>query len=67
MRYLFPEPGVQLRILLLIIAIALFVDAFFFSGGFTQAAYAHVSVAAGQLVALIGDAVEIGPGEQGAT
>ena len=56
-----------MRILLLLIAIAFFVDAFFFSGGFTQAAYAHVSVAAGELVALIGDAVEIGPGKQGST
>ena len=63
----FRERGVQLRILLLLMAIAFFVDAFFFSGGFTQAAYAQVSVAAEQFVALIGDAVEIGPEKQGST
>ena len=56
----------QLRLLLLIAVIVLFVDAFFYSGAYTQGAYAQVKLAADQLVSLIGDAVSFGPNQESA-
>jgi hypothetical protein len=56
----------QLRLLLLIAVIVLFVDAFFYSGAYTQAAYAQVIHAADQLVSLIGEAVSFGPDQESA-
>ena len=55
-----------MRLLLLIAAIVLLVDAFFYGGAYTQAAYAQVIHAADQLVSLIGDAVSFGPDQESA-
>jgi hypothetical protein len=55
-----------LRLLLLIAVIALFLDAFFYSGAYTQGAYAQVKYAADQFVSLIGDAVGFGPDQESA-
>ena len=55
-----------MRIVLLIAVIVLFVDAFFYSGAYTQGAYAKVKYAADQVVSLIGDAVDFGPGQESA-
>lgn len=40
------------------VIIVLFADAFFFSGAYTQAAYAQLVAAADYLVSLIGDTVD---------
>ena len=56
----------RIPVMVAVIALLL-VDAFFYNGNFTQAAYARLSVAAGELVALIGEAVEIDTGKQGET
>jgi hypothetical protein len=56
-----------LRLLLLIAVIALFVDAFFYSGAYTQSAYKQVSVTAQHLVDLIGEAVQTGPDRESST
>lgn len=50
-----------MRILLVIIVIVLFVDAFFFSGAYTQSAYNSLKAAADEFVAFISDVVEYGP------
>ena len=50
-----------MRLLLLLLVVALFVDAFFYSGTYTQSAYKQVTVAAEQLVDVIGGAVEVNP------
>lgn len=53
----------MLRVLLLVLVIALLVDALLYSGAFTQSIYAFVKTAADQFVALIGDAVDdVNPG-----
>lgn len=53
------EARVQLRtVFLLAVIIVLFVDAFFYSGAYTQAAYAQLVAAADYLVSLISDAVD---------
>ena len=53
------EARVQLRtVFLLAVIVVLFVDAFFYSGAYTQAAYAQLVSAADYLVALISDAVD---------
>lgn len=50
---------VQLRAVFLIaVIVVLFVDAFFFSGAYTQAAYAQLVAAADYLVSLISGAVD---------
>ena len=49
-----------MRILLVIIVIALFVDAFFFSGAYTQSAYENLKVAADEVVAFVSDTVDYG-------
>ena len=41
------------------VIVLLFVDAFFYSGAFTQAAYAQLVAAADYLVSLISDAVDL--------
>lgn len=50
-----------MRLLLLVAVVALFVDALFYSGRFTQSAYTNVTVAAEQLVDVIAGAVKVGP------
>ena len=45
----------------------LLVDTFFYNSKFTRGAYARLSAAAGDLVTLIGEAVEIDTGKQGET
>ena len=45
-------------VFLLAVIVVLFVDAFFFSGAYTQAAYAQLVAAADYLVSLISDAVD---------
>ncbi len=40
------------------VIVVLFVDAFFYSGAYTQEAYAQLVAAADYLVSLIGDAVD---------
>lgn len=55
-----------MRLLLLIAVIVLLVDAFFYGGAYTQAAYAQVIHAADQLVSLIGDAVSFGSDQESA-
>lgn len=50
---------VQLRtVFLLAVIVVLFVDAFFYSGAFTQAAYAQLVAAANYLVSWISGAVD---------
>jgi hypothetical protein len=49
----------QLRtVLLVVVIIVLFVDAFFYSGAFTQAAYAQVVAAGEFLVSLINGVID---------
>ena len=48
-------------LLILLVAVALFIDALFYSGRYTQFAYSNVTVAAEQLVDVIGEAVKVGP------
>lgn len=55
------------RLILLIAVLALFVDAFFYSGGYTQSVYRQVLIAADHLVAFIGDAVDTGPDRDSST
>ena len=53
------EARVQLRtVFLLAVIVLLFVDAFFYSGAYTQAAYAQLVAAADYLVSLISEAVD---------
>jgi len=49
------------RLLLLIAVIALFVDALFYSGNYTQSAFKQVTVAAEHVVDAIEEAVEVKP------
>ena len=49
---------VSLRLILVFAVIALSVDAYFYNGAYTRSAYTQVSIAARQLVAYIGDAVD---------
>jgi hypothetical protein len=57
----------MLRLVLLIAVLALFVDAFFYSGGYTQSVYRQVLIAADHLVALIAGAVDTGPDRDSST
>ena len=45
-------------VLLMAVIIVLFVDAFFYSGAYTQAAYAQLVAAADYLMALISDVID---------
>jgi hypothetical protein len=56
-----------LRLLLVIAVMALFVDAFYYSGAHTQSALRQVTLAANELASLIGDAVQIGPDRESET
>ncbi len=53
-------------VFLLAVIVVLFVDAFFYSGAYTQAAYAQLVAAAAYLVSLIRDAVDSVKPEPGA-
>ncbi len=53
------EARVGLRtVFLMSVIIVLFVDAFFYSGAYTQAAYAQLAAVGDYLVSLISDAVD---------
>ena len=60
-----PKARVPLRIILFIAVIALFIDAYFYSGAYTQATFVHVARAGEQLVGYISDTVTIGPNGSG--
>lgn len=62
-----PEPSeVRLRTVFLVaVIIVLFVDAFFYSGAYTQAAYAQLVAAGDYLVSLIRGAIDsVKPGSE---
>jgi hypothetical protein len=61
------QARVPLRIILFIAVVALFIDAYFYSGAFTQAVFFHVARAGEQFVAYISDTVVVIPNGDGAT